>query len=152
MPAVSLLVLVALVACSNTEPQQGAEGPEIFEISIEGRTLAGGDGVLRATQGRAVELHWLSDEATTLHLHGYDLELALEPGVPGVLRLEASAAGRFPITLHGFGRGVAEEAPETAPGDHDHERHTHAHAEQEPTVAVREPGEETLLYLEVHPR
>jgi len=72
-----------------------------------------------------VRLEWTSDEAVTVHLHGYDIELALAPGNPGVMTVQAYAAGRFPITAH-------------TPGD----------------KAAKGGGhkERVLLYLEVHPR
>lgn len=54
-------------------------------------------------QGESVRLTWHSDEAVQLHLHGYDIELNLQPGQPGVMDFTARATGRFPVTSHGFG-------------------------------------------------
>ncbi len=94
---------------------------KIIDVVIEARKVVG-DNVARVTQGDAVTLRWSTDEAVSVHLHGYDLELAIAPGAPTEMNLEAFATGRFPVTSHGFGG--------------------HGHDDME-TV---------LLYLEVHPR
>ncbi len=95
-----------------------------FELRIEKGKLAASAKSLRAVEGEQVALRWVSDEPATVHLHGYDVELALVPGTPATMTFEAYATGRFPITLHGEGRAGQ-------PGGH---------------------KERTLLYVEVHPR
>lgn len=65
--------------------------------------VSGGVEVLRVTHGDAVEIHWASDEKTTLHLHGYDVEIDVPATGEAVMRFEARATGRFPIESHGFG-------------------------------------------------
>jgi len=81
----------------------GAAEVKRFEITIAERTLAAGDETLRVKEGDAVELVWLSDEDVELHLHGYDIEVAIAAGVPAVMAVTATASGRFPISSHGFG-------------------------------------------------
>lgn len=83
-------------------------------------------GVIRLSQGETVEIVFTSDETAELHLHGYDLTLTLEPGMPGVLRLDATIAGRFAIEAHRSG--------------HDND-----------ASERRGSGHATLLYLEVYP-
>ena len=61
------------------------------------------EGAIRITQGQVIELRWTSDETVELHLHGYDLELHVTPDAPAAMIIEAFAAGRFPITSHGWG-------------------------------------------------
>ncbi len=92
-----------------------------IDVVIEARKVLG-DNVARVAQGDAVTLRWSTDEAVSVHLHGYDLKLSIAPGTPAEMNLEAFAAGRFPVTSHGF-------------GDHGHD-----------------DEEVVLLYLEVHPR
>jgi hypothetical protein len=94
-----------------------------YEMRIEKGKLAPGAKTLRAVEGEQVALRWVSDEPTTVHLHGYNVELALVPET-GTMTFQAYAAGRFPITLHGHRRAGQRG------GD----------------------KERTLLYLEVHPR
>jgi len=95
----------------------------VVQLRIVRRRIENGGGTLRFTVGDGIVLRWTTDEATTVHLHGYDLTLALEPGVERRMRFRADATGRFPIGAHGFGGDVAN-------GPH---------------------REAVLLYLEVHP-
>jgi hypothetical protein len=110
--------------CATGAP--AAAAARTFDLRIEQRRLAGGASTLRVVQGERIELRWTSDEVTTLHLHGYDVEATVAPGAPATMVFEAYATGRFPIVAHGFGKSGAS-----------------------PAVS---PREKTLLYLEVHPR
>jgi hypothetical protein len=62
-----------------------------------------------------------------LHLHGYNLEIAVDPTAPAQLRFDARLAGRFPVAAHDFGRSSTQSGSK-------HQRET------------------TLLYVEVQPR
>jgi len=53
--------------------------------------------------GDEVRIEVTSDVADELHMHGYDVELALEPGVPGVLEFTADVEGRFELETHETG-------------------------------------------------
>ena len=77
---------------------------KIIDIRIENRKIVSPKGAIRALEADVLELRWLSDEATQLHLHGYDKKLNLRPGKPGVMSFTAGATGRFPITSHGWGK------------------------------------------------
>jgi hypothetical protein len=77
-------------------------------------------------RGDMLELVFASDEPAELHLHGYDIYLSVEAGIPAVLRVDAKIAGRFPLESHRFGDATAQ-----ATG-------AHAHI--------------VLLYLYVYPR
>ncbi len=114
---------LALAAVGLDRAGHAADKPRRFDVAIHRRKVAPAQRVLRVTQGDTVEIVWTTDEATTVHLHGYNIEAKVRPGAPASLIVKARAAGRFPISAHGFGH---------APGA--------AH------------GETTLLYLEIHPR
>jgi len=81
----------------------------------------------RRLEGETVLLRWRTDEAVSLHVHGYDLRVNLSPSGPASMRFEAGVAGRFAISAHEFG-AVADQG--TRPKKH---------------------RETTLLYLEVLP-
>jgi len=102
----------------------GVAAPQQIDIAIRARAVPSDVGVVRVTEGDSVELHVSTDEAVSLHLHGYDVEFTVAPEKTTVIAFEAFATGRFPISSHGWA------------GDGD----THQH------------GHEALLYLEVHPR
>lgn len=77
----------------------------IIEVRIENREVVAPGEAIRVTEGDVIELVWTSDEATELHLHGYDLEIRVRPNEPATMVIEAYATGRFPITSHGWGEG-----------------------------------------------
>lgn len=70
---------------------------------IVDRKIAPRPPTLRVQQGDSVVIDWRSDEAASLHLHGYNVMLDLKAGAPGRMRLLASTPGRFALTAHGFG-------------------------------------------------
>ena len=74
--------------------------PRAFELVVRGGKLAAGPDVLKVAQGDEVELRVTADRADELHLHGYDLTLKLQPGVPAELRFTATRTGRFEYELH----------------------------------------------------
>lgn len=139
----SVLICVTY-GCSRDDSADTAPATEPeavrFDVAIVDGDVDGGDRTLRILQGQQVELAWTVDAPVTVHVHGYDLELKLEPGRPRVQRFVAHATGRFPVTAHGF----AKEA--SAGHAHDHESdHVHDSGQDE-------AAEPTLVYLEIHPR
>ena len=105
----------------------GASAVREFEISIRERRVEGSASTLRVKRGETVLLRWRTDEAVSLHVHGYDLRANLSAASPKSMRFEAGVAGRFPITAHEFGAVADQDA---RPKSH---------------------REVTLLYLEVLP-
>lgn len=98
---VSLLAVVAILLVTNLG--QSAETRRI-EIRFEHGKTVGGD-VVRMQQNETVQFVWISDQAMSLHLHGYDVEVTLAPNAPHSTELKAFATGRFPLTNHGAGHG-----------------------------------------------
>ncbi|TJY58824.1 hypothetical protein E4T66_14580 [Sinimarinibacterium sp. CAU 1509] len=70
----------------------------VLEVPAPGHHAAAQ--TLQATQGDRIELTVTSPHDDELHLHGYDLSLALRANTPGSLLFEADHAGRFEIELH----------------------------------------------------
>jgi hypothetical protein len=133
---VGFAVVTGLLACDVGESPSVASisfaanqvDPIRISIPIKGRKLANeAQKLIRITQGDLLELVFTADEAAELHLHGYDIYLNVKPGTPGVLRVDAKFAGRFPLEAHRFGNASAE-----------------------PNVGTR--AHVVLLYLEIYPR
>ena len=122
-------VLLAMAASHGAFAQFPAkpEARRAIDLRIVGKRIEEGPTTVRLVRGEKVVLRWLSDEALDIHVHGYDIELALSPGVTGTMPFDARVAGRFPVTAH-----VPAAQREKKGADKSH----------------REP---TLLYLEVHP-
>ncbi|WP_341501400.1 hypothetical protein [Gallaecimonas sp. GXIMD4217] len=80
-----------------------AEEARRFDLRLAGGALVQSQQLIKVTQGEAVQIWWYSDQALALHLHGYDISLAVQPQVPAVMAFKARATGRFPISRHGEG-------------------------------------------------
>jgi hypothetical protein len=111
-----LLVLAALALPAVADPGR------VIELRVVERRIDKGPATIRLVRGERVTLSWTADEKMTVHMHGYDIARALEPGIPTAMPIEARVAGRFPVTAH-----LAAAARD--------KKH-------------REP---TLVYIEVHP-
>jgi hypothetical protein len=127
-------------AGDSANPPVADQEPARFELSIADRNVGDGERTLRVLQGQQIEFIWSVDEPVTIHVHGYDLELALEPGSARVQSFVADATGRFAVTAHGFAKAASDGHAHDHGSDHDH------------GPSVDAETEPTLLYLEVHPR
>ena len=98
---ISLAALLVVAACGGSAPETVE-----FNLDIRERELDQEETVFRVKNGDTVVLLITTDEAGTLHVHGYDHEDEL--GTEGVTRMEfvADIEGRFALALHpGVGEG-----------------------------------------------
>ena len=86
-----------------------------FDIKIERGCVPDTMRLIRVNEGDVVKLRWTSDQPIVLHLHGYDIEKRVAPGVIIELAFTAYATGRFPIHVHAQGTAVGGHAHEDAP-------------------------------------
>ena len=85
-----------------------ALGAEVsYALRIENGHVAENMRLIRVTQGDVVKLQWSADKPSIVHLHGYDIEKGVVPGMVTDLTFTAHATGRFPVNLHGSGAGSA---------------------------------------------
>jgi FtsP/CotA-like multicopper oxidase with cupredoxin domain len=89
----------------SAKPDSGNVAGKSFDLKLVDGKLAGGPATVRVQQGDAVQLHWTSNVPMSLHLHGYDLAIPLQPNVPAVTSFAARLPGRFPVSDHGAGAG-----------------------------------------------
>lgn len=88
-------------AGTGMAPSAG-EDTRRFELRLEnGRLAANSSKIIRVRRNEMVELNWSTDRRTVLHLHGYDIEMTVDPGMPQTMSFKARATGRFPIEAHG---------------------------------------------------
>jgi hypothetical protein len=90
--ALSLSMPAAIVDAQNKEL--------IFDLKVEHSAVAPSMRLIRIKQGDLVKLRWTSDRPITLHLHGYDIERKIVPGMVAEMAFTANATGRFPIEEH----------------------------------------------------
>jgi hypothetical protein len=104
----SLLLVLTAIAVS------GAKADELtFELRIERGHVPANMRLIRVKQGDVVKVRWSSDRSIALHLHGYDIERKIEPGVVAEMTFTARATGRFPVQEHqaASGGGHTHGAP-----------------------------------------
>jgi hypothetical protein len=117
--------VLLLGQCAVGLDRAAAQGAEIvLDLGIEQGRVRQDMRVVRVKQGDAVKLRWTTDRPIVLHLHGYDIELKVEPGRVTEMTFIARAAGRFPVEEH---------RPAGTQGAHAH-------------------GEAALVRIEVRPR
>lgn len=121
------LAVSATLAILGVALLAAASAVREFDVSLRDGRAEGGVSTLRVHRGETVVLRVRSDRAVSLHVHGYDLEVAVPAAEPATLRFEAAVAGRFPIAAHDSGAAAARDT------------RTSKHRET------------TLLYLEVRP-
>jgi hypothetical protein len=82
------------------DPDAAGEPGRVLELTIVRGTLGDEEQTVRVTEGEIVEFRWSSDQALTLHVHGYDIEVPVVANAPAIMRVHAVKTGRFPILNH----------------------------------------------------
>ena len=85
-------------------PETPAEAP-VTRIAIKGGEVVGGPKTITVTKGDRVRIVVTADAHDDMHLHGYDIEKAVEPGQPARFDFTANLEGQFEMESH-----VAEDA------------------------------------------
>jgi len=85
-----LLAFVSLSAIARAEERH-------FDLALKAGALPKNLQTIKVNQGDSVELKWTSDQPIKMHLHGYDMEIAVKPGEPTVTAINAKIAGRFSV-------------------------------------------------------
>ena len=102
-PLVIMAVIAAATFIGNTSAclaQSGVVDARRFELRIEDGRLVGNVKAVQVRRDEFVELVWSADRRTVLHLHGYDIEVTVNPGETQIMAFRARATGRFPIETH----------------------------------------------------
>jgi hypothetical protein len=107
--ALDSVTVMAFSACgAESKPQDVG-----FDLEIKDHKLTLDPAVMRVNQGDAVTMRIGTDEHGTFHLHGYDIEVDLDPSETAIMELTANASGSFNITFHaGNGEGDGESSHE----------------------------------------
>lgn len=94
---------IALLWCLAGPAKAQTKKPRVFDLELRRGRVAVAQRTVRVKQGERVELRWTTDAAVQLHLHGYDIDLALTPGKTRSMVFDAHTAGRYPVRRHGSG-------------------------------------------------
>jgi hypothetical protein len=123
VPTAALCAAVLLAGCSAgtgtvppaalpSAPPAGSDGSApspspagaVIEVRYEGGKVSGVDQRVAVDLGEQVVLRVTSDVAERVHVHGYDVDLDLVPGIPAEARFSATLAGSWEVELHQAGR------------------------------------------------
>ncbi|MFE0701782.1 hypothetical protein [Streptomyces sp. NPDC058872] len=80
-----------------------AESDRTLTLTVTGTTVQPPPSRIELKKGERLTLRVTSDRADTLHVHGYDRELPLAPGMPASLTLTADRTGLFEVETHESG-------------------------------------------------
>jgi hypothetical protein len=103
----------AISATADVQVTGGAPlvEPDVrFEVDVAGGTIGGGLQRFEASVGQLVEVTVRSDVADDVHLHVYDLKVAVHERMPAVLLVEVDIPGVFEAELHTAGFKIFELA------------------------------------------
>jgi len=103
----ALLITTGDMACHAAELT--------FDLKVEHGRVPESTRLIRVKEGDVVTLRWTADRPLLLHLHGYDIEKRVLPGIPTELTFTAYASGRFPIHVHGAGETTGGQQHAEAP-------------------------------------
>jgi hypothetical protein len=87
-------------SATPTESPTQAEQVQIVDITIAGGDVQTASDRVAVPLNRTVRLVVTSDVPDELHVHGFDLEAPLEPGVPTTLEFVADEPGVFEVETH----------------------------------------------------
>jgi uncharacterized protein (DUF2141 family) len=91
------LFLLGFIACFAVPAAAQAQEVRRFDLALKAGELPKEQRTIKVKQGESVELRWTTDQPVRLHLHGYDVQIAVRPGEPTVTALTARLAGRFSV-------------------------------------------------------
>ncbi|MFJ3768002.1 hypothetical protein ACIPQJ_26240 [Streptomyces sp. NPDC090082] len=90
-------------SASATSSPRPTDPGRTVTLTITGTTVEPPPSRIELKKGERLTLRVTSDRADTLHVHGYDRELPLSPGVPATLTLTADRTGLFEVETHESG-------------------------------------------------
>lgn len=95
-----ILSLVGLVGCASAPDQPATEGEHhTIDITVEDGKVVDDPGPVAVSAGDHVELRVSSDVPDEVHVHGYDILQAVEPGEPATVTFVADIPGQFDAEL-----------------------------------------------------
>ncbi|MEV7615620.1 hypothetical protein [Streptomyces sp. NPDC089799] len=95
-------------AASGGAASGGATADRTVTVSVRDGKVSPAPGRTELKRGQSVALRVTSDRADTLHVHGYDRELALPPGQEATLLLAVDRTGLFEVETHESGLVLAQ--------------------------------------------
>lgn len=107
--AAASLGLFGLAGCSVSASDDPSD-PEhhTIDITIEDGKVVDDPGRVTVSVGDHVELHVSADVSDEVHVHGYDVLRAVEPGEPATVSFVADVPGQFEAKLEEHHQTILE--------------------------------------------
>ena len=115
LSSIILVIIIFTISCNSSYVPKEV----YFDITVNNNDLTNEPKTLKVKHNDYIKLNIQSDEITSIHIHGYDIEKEITPDKVELIEFKASATGRFDITIH---------------KDTNHNNshsHSHSHNEQE---------------------
>jgi len=93
---------------SNTTDPSGEQADVTINVTVANGKVNPSGSSIKVKAGQTVLITAVSDAADELHIHGYDKELALQPGKPASVKFTADMKGTFEVETHESGKLVAK--------------------------------------------
>ena len=111
--AAALALAAAMSVPVPAQPSPPAPAASrIIDVKIIARKPEGGVRTVRVQRGEPIALHVRSDEALSVHVHGYDVHADVAAGGEASIAFVARWTGRFPVAAHLPAAGSGKRAPE----------------------------------------
>ena len=102
-PAATSPAATAPSTPSESSAALGTPAGQRVEVTVSGGQVSGDTGRVPVAAGEQVTLVVTSDVTDEIHVHGYDLTVAIAPSRPAQLAFTATVAGVFEVELHEAG-------------------------------------------------
>jgi hypothetical protein len=93
---------------ATTEPKPEPEEPEVTVINVKGGEPVDGEQKITVKKGDQIAITVVADAPDHAHLHGYDVEKDVGPGVKARFREKADLEGIYELELHDSGAVLAK--------------------------------------------
>jgi hypothetical protein len=90
----------AALLLSALSPEAVKATEVTFALRVENGHVPESMRLIRVKRNDVVKLEWSTDRPMTIHLHGYDIEKEIAPGVVTDMTFTARATGRFTVEPH----------------------------------------------------
>ena len=91
-----LFLFLFIISCNSETKTKIID----FNLNIENNKLNNNLEKIKVQHKDFVKLNITTDQNTTLHIHGYNIEQELKQERSELIEFEATATGRFSITVH----------------------------------------------------
>jgi len=95
---ISVLVLGGLFLILRPDPPEASSRERSFDLEIKEDGMSPEE--ISVSEGDRITLNVTTGQPAEIHVHGYNIEVEVEPGEPAEFSFRVDLTGRFPIEDH----------------------------------------------------